>query len=75
MIIKRNVDLHNIKKLLDIFHMVAILGVRQCGKTTISKGKKTSLTTFSPASVISVSSVAKIIFLGQGFQQLSAIFD
>jgi len=35
--IKRNVDLKNIQKLLDIFPVVAILGVRQCGKTTISK--------------------------------------
>jgi hypothetical protein len=37
MIIKRKVDLQNIKKLLDIFPVVAILGVRQCGKTTIAK--------------------------------------
>lgn len=35
--IKRNVDLQNIVKLLNIFPVVAILGVRQCGKTTISK--------------------------------------
>jgi predicted AAA+ superfamily ATPase len=37
MIIKRNVDLQIIKNLLDIFPVVAILGVRQCGKTTIAK--------------------------------------
>lgn len=35
--IKRVEDLANIKKLLDIFPVVAILGVRQCGKTTLSK--------------------------------------
>jgi len=37
MMIKRNVDLQNIQKLLDIFPVAAILGVRQCGKTTIAK--------------------------------------
>jgi predicted AAA+ superfamily ATPase len=37
MMIKRIVDMQNIEKLLDIFPVAAILGVRQCGKTTISK--------------------------------------
>lgn len=35
--IKRLTDVENIKKLLDTFPVVAILGPRQCGKTTISK--------------------------------------
>ena len=35
--IKRIVDMQNIEKLLDIFPVAAILGVRQCGKTTIAK--------------------------------------
>jgi predicted AAA+ superfamily ATPase len=35
--VKRLTDVENIKKLLDTFPVVAILGPRQCGKTTISK--------------------------------------
>jgi len=35
--IKRLTDVDNIRKLLDTFPVVAILGPRQCGKTTISK--------------------------------------
>jgi uncharacterized protein len=35
--IKRLTDAANIRKLLDMFPVVAILGPRQCGKTTISK--------------------------------------
>ena len=35
--IKRKKDLEKIQKLLEVFPVVAILGPRQCGKTTISK--------------------------------------
>ncbi|MGE5340687.1 MAG: ATP-binding protein [Candidatus Omnitrophota bacterium] len=35
--IQRPMDSENIRKLLDMFPVVAILGPRQCGKTTISK--------------------------------------
>lgn len=37
MLIHRENDLYHIKKLLKVFPVVAILGARQCGKTTLAK--------------------------------------
>lgn len=36
-IIQRKADIENIKNLLNLFPVVAILGARQCGKTTIAR--------------------------------------
>lgn len=37
MFIQRNTDIHEIKKLLKVFPVAAILGARQCGKTTLAR--------------------------------------
>lgn len=37
MFIKREIDIQEIVQLLKVFHVVAILGARQCGKTTLAK--------------------------------------
>ncbi len=44
MIIDRKRDLANIRKLLDIFPVTAILGPRQVGKTTLAKTFKPDYT-------------------------------
>lgn len=37
MFIKREIDIQEIVQLLKVFPVVAILGARQCGKTTLAK--------------------------------------